>query len=105
MKTAALSLLAATVGGIAAGWAQPRPGDQLLAPSEIIPYGAPVQVPTNACVWENLVYSHGAVIQIRAPLTTYFRCARGRWEIISPGDLMDGSQPKNAAGRRGSAEP
>ena len=84
-------LAAALLGGSAALGAQsPFNSYGRMAPLELVPYGELMQVPPNGCVWENLVYSNGAVIARWYPSTTYFQCERGTWTIISPGDAIFG---------------
>ena len=69
-----LSLLCISGQG---AWAQSGPGTA--APFENGPDSALAEVPPNGCVWGNLIYSNGAVIE--RPLTNrvYFRCVQGSW--------------------------
>jgi hypothetical protein len=43
-------------------------------------YVVPPQVPAGGCVWDNAVFSNGAIFEryIRRPF--YFRCMNGQWQ-------------------------
>jgi hypothetical protein len=92
LKTAGLALLATgLLCGSAASGTQSYFNyyGRLVAPA-LIPYGEAQPVPANGCVWDNLVYSNGAVIARGVPLITYFRCERGTWMVTSAGDAIFG---------------
>jgi len=61
---------------LSAVWAQPAP----LVPPEFVPYSALAQVPANGCVWGNLIFSNGAVIERQLTTRVYFRCVKGDWQ-------------------------
>ena len=46
------------------------------------------QVPRDACVWGNAIYSNGAMMTKSDLFTTYFQCERGTWAVVSPGDAI-----------------
>jgi hypothetical protein len=64
------------------------------APSVLTPYGAMV-VPPDACVWANVIYSSGAIIPSQIP-TRYYKCVRGAWETITPGEAIIAQPPPQA---------
>lgn len=92
LKTAGLAFLAAgMLGGPATSDAQSYFNNYgRLVPPALIPYGEVQPVPANGCVWDNLVYSNGAVIVQGFRLITYFRCERGTWMVTSAGDAIFG---------------
>jgi hypothetical protein len=47
-----------------------------------------MQLPRDACVWGNAIYSNGAVMVQPDLFTTYFQCERGAWSVIAPGDAI-----------------
>ena len=102
MKTAGLAFLAAGLlcGSAASGAQSSFNNYGRVVPPELIPYGEVTPVPPNGCVWDNLVYSNGAVIARGVPLTTYFRCDGGTWTVTSAGDVIFGprapEKPRNA---------
>jgi hypothetical protein len=94
MKRVVLGLFGAILWAVPAGWAQyPYNQNQYNngragAPA-YIPYGLPLQVPPAGCVWDNVIYSNGAVIERQNPVTTVYQCVRGSWKIIRPGELLE----------------
>jgi hypothetical protein len=100
MKIARLAfLVAGLLGGPAAFGAQSSFNSYGgLAQPELVPYGQPLQVPPDGCVWGNLVYSSGAVIAQCHPFSTYFQCERGTWTIIPPGDAIFGRRAPEKPG-------
>ncbi len=62
-------------------------------------------MPPNGCVWDNLVYSNGAVIARGVRLTAYFRCEGGTWTITSAGDAIFGPRVPERPGRAQPAPP
>lgn len=104
MKTAGLAFLAAGLLCAAAASAAQSSFNNYgrVAPPVILPYGEVTPVPPSGCVWDNLVYSNGAVIVRGVPLTTYFRCEGGTWTVTSAGDAIFGPR---APERPGGAEP
>jgi hypothetical protein len=58
-------------------WAQPVPDS--VPTFEGAPESALAQVPANGCVWGNLIYSNGAVIERQLTNRIFFRCAQGSW--------------------------
>ena len=58
-------------------WAQSGPGGA--SPLESAPESALADVPPNGCVWGNLIYSNGAVIERPLANRIYFRCVQGSW--------------------------
>lgn len=82
-------LAAGLLSGFAAFGAQrPSTGYGPAAPPDLAPYGGLAQVPPNGCVWENVVYSNGAVIP--RPYASLPECDRGTWTMISPADAIFG---------------
>ena len=104
MKTAGLAFLAAGLLCTAAASAAQSSFNNYgrVAPPVILPYGEVTPVPPSGCVWDNLVYSNGAVIVRGVPLTTYFRCEGGTWTVTSAGDAIFGPRAPETPG---SAQP
>lgn len=105
MKMTGLAFLAAGFLSGSAHVAAQRPsasyglGYGLAAPLQVAPYSELAQVPPNGCVWENAIYSNGAVIpQGYASLPVYFQCDRGTWTMISPADAILGTVPETPDG-------
>lgn len=97
MKMTGLAFLVAGLLNGSADVAAQRPstgyglGYGLAAPLDVVPYSGLAQVPPNGCVWENVIYSSGAVIpQGYASLPIYFQCDHGTWIRISPADAILG---------------
>jgi hypothetical protein len=104
MKTAGLAFLAAGLLCPAAASAAQSSFNSYgpAAPPGFLPYAEVTQVPSDGCVWDNLVYSNGAVIARGVPLTAYFRCEGGTWTVTSAGNAIFGPRVPE---RPGSAQP
>jgi hypothetical protein len=46
----------------------------------------PPATPAGGCVWDNGVYSDGAILERRQFPTTFFRCTAGRWHSFDSFD-------------------
>lgn len=101
-KAACIALAVLMLGDLSGGRAQ-APNSQATTLPELVPYGALSQVPPNACVWANLIYSPGAIIATQVPMTSYFpsyfRCVQGTWEVTSPGEAMADMRPRGPGPR------
>ena len=104
MRTAGLAFLAAGLlcGDAASGAQSSFDNYRRVAPLELVPYSELTQVPPNGCVWDNFIYSNGAVIVRGDRLTTYFRCEGGTWTVTSAGDAIFGPRAPETPG---SAQP
>lgn len=101
MKTAGLAFLAAGLlcGSTASGAQSSFDDYRAAVPPGYAPYGELVQVPPNGCVWDNLVYSNGAVIARWVRLPAYFQCENGTWTVTSPGDALFGPRVPERPGK------
>jgi hypothetical protein len=48
--------------------------------SPLAEYLVPPQVPAGGCVWENAVFSNGAILERYIGRQFYFRCMSGQWQ-------------------------
>lgn len=105
MAGAAFLVAGLLLGGPTA-WAQPRSysDDRLPAPQPVPPIDI-TQVPRDACVWGNAIYSNGAMMVQWDLFTTYFQCERGAWTIISPGEAIFRRRTAAQPGGAGAARP
>jgi hypothetical protein len=106
LHIAGAALLAAglLLGGPTA-WAQaPSYSDGRLPAPQPVPPIDITQVPRDACLWGNAIYSNGAVMVQPDLFTTYFQCERGTWSVISPGEAIfrrrAAAQPSGASAVR-----
>jgi hypothetical protein len=60
------------------------------APDQGIPGGAYVQpqiiLPEGGCIWNNAVYSDGAIFERQQTPRTAFRCTQGSWQSFDSFD-------------------
>lgn len=55
-----------------------RNGSSIMSPPAV--YSIPPPVPTGGCVWENAVFSNGAIFERYLGRVFYFRCMNGQWQ-------------------------
>ena len=58
----------------------------------------PPAIPAGGCVWNNAVFSDGAILQWPEQPRAFFRCVRGRWQSFESFDAA-------ASGRAPAAQP
>lgn len=96
-KAVCIAFAALMLGDSSGGRAQ-VPNSEATGLPESVPYGTLSQAPLDACVWANLIYSPGAIVATQVPMTSYFRCVQGTWEVTSPGEAMGGRRAPEESG-------
>jgi hypothetical protein len=56
------------------------PADGQIAVSPPVAYVVPPPVPEGGCVWDNAVFSNGAILERYLGRSFYIRCMSGRWQ-------------------------
>jgi hypothetical protein len=106
MKMASSGVLAAGLLLGPAAWGQsPSYSDGRMPEPQLVPPIDLAQVPRDACLWANAIYSNGAMMVQSDLFTTYFQCERGNWIVISPSEAIFRRRTAVQPGRSNPTQP